>query len=304
MRACAIALLLALLTGCMSGPQPSPEASSIKLMSGSTGRVPSADGVPITYSWDGRGSPALVFIHGWSCDRGYWDSQVEPFLVEHKVVAVDLAGHGSSGSERSVWSLAAFGQDVRSVVELLDLDRVILIGHSMGGPVALEAAQLMPERVMGVIGVDSLHDAELGIDRRRWQEMLSAYEKNFEGTCRGFVGSMFSKGADPELVQGVQSDMCAAPPELAIALLRLFPDYDMRHALSAVQAPIRCINTASVPTNLSGNRKYARDFDAVIMEGVGHFPMLERPEEFNHHLAQVIAGISARAGSPNATPID
>ena len=85
----------------------------------------------------GRGAPALVFIHGWSCDRTYWRGQVDAFSQTFRVVAVDLADHGESGTGRQVWTIGAFGEDVAACVSKLGLQRIILIGHSMGGDVIL-----------------------------------------------------------------------------------------------------------------------------------------------------------------------
>jgi hypothetical protein len=106
----------------------------------------SSDGVRIAYEVHGEGSPALVFVHGWSCDRSYWAGQFEPFSRQFKVVAVDLAGHGDSGLERRAWTIQSFGDDVASVVKKLRLGRVILIGHSMGWDVIPEAARATASR--------------------------------------------------------------------------------------------------------------------------------------------------------------
>src|SRR5207249_632714 len=116
------------------------------------------DGIRIVYEVQGEGrpgTPALVFIHGWSCDRSYWKGQLEPFSQRFKVVAIDLAGHGESGLGRDAWTIAAFGGDVAAVVQKLGLERVILIGHSMGGHVTAEAARRLPGRVAGLVWVDN-----------------------------------------------------------------------------------------------------------------------------------------------------
>ena len=128
--------------------------------------VKSADGIPISYSMQGKGEPAIVFVHCWCCDRGYWKDQIPYFDNKHTVVAVDLAGHGDSGLGRAEWTIEAFAADVASVVDALKLKKVILVGHSMGGPVSLEAARLMNGRVIGVIGVDTFQDfGETGTPR-------------------------------------------------------------------------------------------------------------------------------------------
>ena len=81
-----------------------------------TGIAQSADGVAIHYATHGQGEIALVFVHGWAINRRYWDEQVPAFARTHRVVTLDLAGHGRSGRERKDWSMAAFGQDVRAAL--------------------------------------------------------------------------------------------------------------------------------------------------------------------------------------------
>ena len=197
--------------------------------------------------------------------------------------------------EREGWPLMAFGTDVETVVEALGLDRVILVGHSMGGPVVLEAARLMPDRVIGVIGVDTLQDADHRYDPEEVAPFLAAFENDFVGTCRGFVVSMFpGEGADPVLVERIAADMSEGPPEIGIALMRRFIDYDAATAFAAVPAaiPIRCINSTMNATNTEANRAYHEDFDFITMDGIGHFLMMERPEEFNALLEQIVADLS------------
>lgn len=286
-----------LAVACQPAPAPPPEPAPPPA-GPVAGTVPAADGVPIAYTEQGSGSPTLVFIHGWSCDQSYWAAQVPAFAAKYRVVTVDLPGHGASGSERSEWTLAGLGDDVRALVEGLDLRQVILVGHSMGGPVALLAAAKLPERVIGVVGVDTLQDADRKFDPAQWGKVVDAYRQDFAGTCNSFVPTMFRPDAPPELVTRVTSDMCAAPPEIAVSLFADFPNFDAAAALEAVQVPVRLINSSLYPTNIEGNRTHAPSFDAVIMDGVGHFLMMERPEEFNAHLAAVIEQIGA--GAPEA----
>lgn len=289
---------LLVLLACGGAPPPEPMVAT-----GPTPRVPgpgtatASDGTPLAYTLAGEGSPALVFIHGWMCDQSFWAAQVPAFAATHTVVTLDLAGHGLSGVTREGWPLMAFGTDVQAVVERLGLERVILVGHSMGGPVALEAARLMPDRVLGVVAVDSLHNAELRYDPQQIQGLLAAFEQDFVATCGQFSSSMFIAGADPALVEQVTAAMCDGSPEIATALFRQFIDYDMGTALAAVTVPVRCINAAGYPTAIEINRKYHPDFNAVIMDGVGHFLMMERPEEFNQHLAAAVAEIAGTSAS-------
>ena len=104
---------------------------AIKAHAGWPRVVSSQDGTPISYEVYGEGEPTLVFIHGWSCDARYWRAQVSHFSKKHRVVTLDLAGHGHSGFRRPPYTMRSFGEDVRAVTEATGSQEVILIGHSM-----------------------------------------------------------------------------------------------------------------------------------------------------------------------------
>ena len=289
-----VLLLAPLLLAACQAPAPAPEEPIAVEPAASVieGKVSSTDGVPIAYSVEGDGEVAVVLIHGWSCDRTYWREQIEPLIGHYTVVSVDLAGHGSSGHERAEWTLQAFGADVQAVVEALGLERVILVGHSMGAPVALEATSLLGAGVLGVVAVDALHDASRRADPDQWQSLIESYETDFAGTCDQLVRSMFLDAADPDLVEQTVTDMCSGPAEIGTELIRRFGTYDSAAAMRAAGVPIRAINSASNPTNVEANRQHA-DFDVRIIEGVGHFPMLVVPEELNQLLLEVLAGLTS-----------
>jgi len=290
-RRFALALLVLSLAGCGGGEKTDRIAERVMR---EDGEVASFDGVPIAYTVAGDGAGALLFIHGWSGDRHYWTAQIDAFAGEQRVVAVDLAGHGDSGRDRADWTVGSLARDVRAVIESLDLGSVVLIGHSMGGVVALEVARRMPERVVGVIGVDSFHDVEHRAAGTR-SELLAGLRQDFPGRCRAYVEAMFLEDADPELVREVSADMCESPPDVAIALLERLPEYDLTGALSEVRVPVRAINGSLGPTHIEIVREYDPDFDAFVLPGTGHFPMLERPDEFNRLLRAVIEELTAGA---------
>jgi len=261
--------------------------------------LPAADGVPIAYEIHGAGEPALVFVHGWSCDRAFWREQLDELARDHQVVALDLPGHGSSGADRASWTIAGLADDVRALVEGLDLQRVILIGHSMGGPVCLEAARLLPGRAIGVIGVDTLHDAEFEMPEGWAKSFADRLDADFEHAPGEFVRSMFPESADPALIDWTLARMKRADRKAVIALMRDFDNVDPKGLLSAAHVPVRAINAAAtggrtLPTAIETNRKYA-DFDAVTLERVGHFLMLESPDEFNPKLRAYVDELAASA---------
>ena len=118
------------------------------------------DDTPIVYEKTGNGEQALVFVHCWSCDKNYWQNQLEYFGNKYTVIAIDLAGHGESGLDREDWTVENYGKDVKAVVEKENLSNVILIGHSMGGPVVLSAAEQLGDEVKALITIDTFQDIE------------------------------------------------------------------------------------------------------------------------------------------------
>jgi pimeloyl-ACP methyl ester carboxylesterase len=262
--------------------------------------VGSADGVPIRYHSEGSGEPALVFIHGWGGDRSHWAEQVTRFSGDREVITLDLAGHGGSGRERHGWTIESLGEDVRAVVLALDLRRVILIGHSLGGPVALAAAERLQGRVVAVIGIDTFHDVERRLDPARAQDLVERWEKDFAGSAKQMLEAVLPKDCDPAIRDRLQAQLAAAPPEIALALLRAQFDYDLAAAFERVHVPIRAINTTQ-PTNLAAGRRHAADFAAVdlVPLQLGHFPMLTAPDLFDQKLAETLAALGV-AGPPRA----
>ena len=250
------------------------------------------DGVQIHYETGGSGSPALVFIHGWNCDRSYWSAQLPLFASTHQVVAIDLAGHGDSGVNRVEWSMANFGADVAAVADRLQLEDIILVGHSMGGPVALEAAKLLKGRTKMIIGADTLSDVSQRYADEQLAGMLAAMEADFPGTVDGMVrSSFFLPTSDPALIDQIARDMGAAPPTAGIGALeglaRWFNE-DVEQALADVDAPIRLINSDYRPTNIGAGQALTTSFEAVLMSGVGHFVMQEDPAQFNAIMAELL----------------
>jgi pimeloyl-ACP methyl ester carboxylesterase len=281
--------LAALLFACTPGDEP-PAGPGTR--GAEYGQARGVDGLPIAYDIRGAGEKAVVLVHGWSSHRGIWYRQLDPLAADYRVVTVDLAGHGASGKDRDDWSIEALAGDVAELVRQLDLDPVVLVGHSMGGPVVLAAAAQMPERVAGVVGVDTLHDVEFERPDAEWKRWLGAFEEDFAPACRRLVGSMFPEGTDETLVARTVDDICDADPDIAMALMRDLRRLDQAVLMDAVDAPIRLINADALPTDLEANRRHAVDIDVVVMEGVGHFPMIEQPEAFNAQLRAVLAEVA------------
>ena len=265
--------------------------------------TPSADGTPIHYEAQGAGEPALVFIHGWSCDGGYWRGQVGRFAAAHRVVTLDLAGHGASGLERTDYTMAAFGADVAAVLAAEGLDDAILVGHSMGGPVAVEAALAAPERVRGLIGVDNFQDMHASLTPEQIAGFIGAMRADFAGTVVPWVRSMFPADADSALVAQVSADMAAAPPAVGISAFAHTLAWMSGGGLERL--PLLTVNLTTVsgdrhPTDVARNRELVPGFGVRLMVDTGHFPMLEKPSEFNGLLEAAIAEFADGSQAPAA----
>lgn len=269
------------------------------------GTARAGDGLAVAYDVRGQGKVTVVLVHCWACDRSFWKEQVEPLARRYRVVTLDLGGHGASGADRARWTVAGLGGDVQAVVLALKLEQVVLVGHSMGGPVALDAARRMPGRVLGIVVVDSLHDVERPVPREMAGKLAALYEEDFPGTMSSMVQRMFPPTADPAVVDFVASRAAASRPAPAIALLRDYPELDLARWMEAAAVPVRAIQSGpplSPVTKIGVNRRHG-NYDASFMDGVGHYPMLERPTEFNRRLEAAVGEViaiqrSTRTGVP------
>ncbi|HEU5131918.1 MAG TPA: alpha/beta hydrolase, partial [Pyrinomonadaceae bacterium] len=251
-----------------------------------------ADGEAIQYSVTGKGEPALVFIHCWACSRRFWDNQVAEFSKTNRVVTIDLPGHGESGQGRRNWSVESYGDDVKTVVTKLDLKRVVLVGSSMGGPIALEATKRMPDRVVAIVPVDTLQNVEAKIPPEQLDAVLKQLQADYKTATTGFLNQIFFSPTTPAAVkEQVIKEALSRQPDVALSILKAIFGYDAAAGLKDVKVPIRAINSDRAPTSVEVNRKYAPQFDAVIIKGTGHYPMLEDPARFNQLLAEILRSL-------------
>ena len=254
--------------------------------------VPASDGVEIHYAVEGKGDPALVFIHCWGCNSNFWENQVAEFSKTHKVVTIDLPGHGESGSGRKNWSIESYGDDVKTVVTKLGLKRVVLIGSSMGAPIALEATKRMPDKVVAIVPVDILQNVEQVLTAEQIDGVIKQMQADYKGAVTSLLNQFFFSKNTPEAVKTrVIGEAHSRQPEIAIPILKGVFAYNPGPTLKEIKVPIKAINADLNPTNLEINRKYAPQFDAVIIKGTGHYPMLEDPARFNQMLAEILKSL-------------
>jgi len=252
----------------------------------------SSDDIPIAFEVDGSGARALVFVHGWSCDRSYWAEQMPVFAPRYRVVSIDLAGHGESGVGRSSWTMPLYGDDVAAVVKRLGLEDVVLIGHSMGGDVIVEAALRLGDRVRGLVWVDVYRSLNEPDGTEDFEGFLSKVRGDFVAEVQRFVRGFFLPTSDPALIERVVADMSSAPREIALDAMRhaITNEGPAIAGLRKLSAPVVAINPDYKPTDEASMLRFG--VRPVIMSGVGHMLMLEKPKRFNEILGDVVAGFA------------
>ncbi len=249
----------------------------------------SSDGVPIRFDVCGRGRTALVFIHGWACDRSFWRAQMDYFAPHYQVVAIDLAGHGESGTARQDWTIQRFGNDVCAVIDKLGLRRVVLVGHSMGGPVALEAARHTRAQILGLVGIDAFHNVEMQLSPEQIDQMAAPFKTDFAAALSQYArASFFTTNANPAFVERVVGRMAATAPEAGLGAGRALFQYDARPTLKELRLPIYCLNSDRMQTNVEAAKRWAYSFDFVLLRGRGHFLMMEDAPNVNLLLAEFV----------------
>jgi pimeloyl-ACP methyl ester carboxylesterase len=267
--------------------------------SNSTGEaVTASDGVEISFDRRGEGKPTLIFVHGWANNRSVWDAQIAHFSRKYEVINVDLPGFGESGNNREKFTIASYSDDLATVIHEFNLEQAVLIGFSMGAPVVIEAATKIPESIIGVVLVESLHDVELEIptsafdDDARFMLDLVASPTNEELVSSGF----YTKNQETSF-QRVIAMLHGAPRagwrESLLDSYR-WQNEDCIELLKQLQVPVMAINTELRPTNSEAFLKYVPSFHAKTISDSGHLVMWDAPQEFNQLLEESIQELKSQ----------
>ncbi|MDX1431210.1 MAG: alpha/beta hydrolase [Gammaproteobacteria bacterium] len=271
------------------------------------------DGERLFYARAGAGAPALVLVHGFACEHSDWRHQIDHFSAGHLVLALDLRGHGRSGRCRAGFDIAAFGADVAGLIEALALERAVLVGHSMGCRVVLDAARRVPAAVAGVVLVDGSRQGSGDPDAaaRAVREAMAR-----AGGARLFVERMFADmflaSSDPALVERIVARAATLPAAVAEELFADTVRWDASQAIDALAtlaAPLLVLQSTRVnerrerePLPPGGSspwlelvRENVPAARIEVLSGAGHFAMLEAPAAVNDHLRAFIDGLDARA---------
>ncbi|GAA3525127.1 alpha/beta hydrolase [Amycolatopsis ultiminotia] len=243
--------------------------------------VDRAGGTSVRYTVRGPATGRTwVFVHGWGGRRTDF-AELASFLPgEHRVIAVDLAGHGDSRSARESWTMAEFARDVAAVTDAEDVGECVVAGHSLGGAVAVEFARLRPGAVTQVIGIDSYHYLSIypAIEESAARQLLEGFETDFPSAVRGLVEMGSVPGTDPRVGEQVFEKMSSIPPSVGVKALEGLLRWDMDEALAAVAQPVTTLAVRSL-LDPAAVQRY-RDRITFVTHDLGsHNFLIERPEE-------------------------
>ena len=250
----------------------------------------------------GRGSPALVFVHGFACNLEDWRHQVARFSPSNETVACDLRGHGRTPGRPHECSIEHYGGDVAALVNNLELESCILIGHSMGCRVVLAAARLLGNKVSGIVLIDGSRNATGDPDAAEAAARATVEKMGYAAFAETLFRQMFFKPsaeADAIVARAVQSS-AAFGPELWPRVTR-WDAGSMDAAFAALRAPVLAIQSTTrnaqlqrtplKPGDTSPWLDYVKSKGATveIIPDVGHFTMLEAPEAVNRLMSEFLA---------------
>jgi pimeloyl-ACP methyl ester carboxylesterase len=242
----------------------------------------SRDGVRLGYEEQGSGSPPMLLVHGWSCDHTHFAPQAEHFSKRHRVISVDLRGHGASDVPEQEYSMAGFADDLAFLCEQLDVNRPVVVGHSMGGVIAFEMAARHPEIVGAVVAIDSplVPPAALVSAIEGFVEGLKS--PAYQDATRGFVNNMlFLPTDDAERRARIAEQMAGAHQHVMASAMECIFSCDTAASTAGCQAPALLINAAAPLADLDRLRQLCPQITIGQTVGAGHFNHLEVPDQVN-----------------------
>ena len=254
----------------------------------------------------GTGGPAVVFVHGFTCAHDDWDAQVAAISPTHQTVAVDLRGHGKSPGTAADATIERYGADVAELMSALALGPVVLVGHSMGCRVVVEAALLAPQQVVGIILVDG---SQLAPCMEEILKTFFAQPLGYEEMTKSWFVDMFTATNHPATQASVVARSARLPREIGEHLITDLQRYDVQcftQSLSMIQAPVlaiqttysnetreRCSLTVGQDTPfLRMLRTAVRHLRVVVMPDMGHFPQLDNPDVTSQIMLDFLADLT------------
>jgi pimeloyl-ACP methyl ester carboxylesterase len=251
------------------------------------------DGFRVHYKVAGRGAATpIVFVHGWTCDMTSWASQIPIFAQGGRVVALDLPGHGGSDKPEIPYSMDLFARAVAAVMDDARVPRAVLVGHSMGTPVVRQFYRLFPRRAVALVAVEGSLRPYL-IDPAAIDRFLAPYRgADFRQAQARFADSMFL-ASDADLRDSVKAVMLHTPQHVVVSAGQAMFDPKIWKE-DRIEIPLLCVLAKSPFWSDDYEafvRRLAPRVEYRVLDGAGHFLMLQKPDEFNALLALFISNL-------------
>ncbi len=248
------------------------------------------DGVKLFFEDTGSGDPPILLVHGWTCDHTYMAPQFEHFRRTHRVIAVDLRGHGQSDKPKQAYTMAAFADDLAWLCGQLKVKKPIMIGHSMGGVIGVELAARFPEVPGAVVTLDSpiVPPQEL-IDGIAAPTIEALRGPGYREVQRKMVAEMlFLPTDDPARKARIIDAMSSAPQHvMASAFENIFGD--TAATVATCKVPLLILMAAQPLSDVARLRQVCPNVVIGQTVGAGHFHQLEVPEQVNAMIDRFLA---------------
>ncbi len=251
--------------------------------------------VEINFLQQGQGDTTLLFIHGWCIDATYWKNQVAHFSSNYNVYAIDLPGFGKSTAKRSNWTVEEYAHDVTAFMDTMNLENVVIIGHSMAGEIMLQIALTNNPKIIGIVGVDNFKFIDVAFTPEQIKQMADFFpllEKDFKNSAPAYADLMlFHPTTSKEVKDRVKTDFANSDAVIAYGTFMNQMQYAAIDAqrLEQLNYKLYLINCDSYPTNETGLKNHCKNgFQVEPISAAGHYPMIEKPAEFNLMLEKVL----------------
>ncbi len=274
-----VRLLLLVLCGLMLAATARAQGAK---QSQTESRYASLDGARIRYQSYGKGREALVLIHGWTCNLDNWREVIPDLSKRSRVIAIDLPGHGQSDKPQLAYTMDLFARAVDAVMQDAGVKRAVLVGHSMGTPVARQFYRKYPQKTLAIVIVDGAL-RPYG-DKKTMDGFLAPLRgPNYKEAGAGMLTGMAGPNLAPELRARIQSSFLSTPQYVLVSAMEGMVDESIWGS-DKINVPVLAIMAKSPfwPATIEQlYRSIAPQLDFQMWDGVGHFLMMEKPKEFN-----------------------
>ncbi|WP_216587438.1 alpha/beta fold hydrolase [Streptomyces brasiliscabiei] len=254
------------------------------------------DGAALTYDdegpRDGDGVP-LVFIHGWTANRHRWDHQLAHFSAKRRVIRLDLRGHGESRGA-GVRTIGELARDVLALLDHLEVERFVLVGHSMGGMISQTITLAHPERVERLVLVNSI--GRMTYSRGRGLLMAASTRVPFKLFVAANIQRAFAPGYPREEIREYIRASAATPREVVMTLYGAMRAFDVLDRLGEISTPTLLVHgyhDIQLPVSqMLRMAKACQDAEVRILDA-GHELPVEKPAELTATLDRFLTGVRA-----------